>query len=143
LCNDHEQQKEQFDLRASYFYPLLSFVRKEYYREQQQQKFPIDNICINMYNISKRFEWDHKKAESNRLKHGVTFDEAQLVFDDPYAISFEDIEHSTIEERFRMVGMATIGLLVVTFTYRHDLVRIISAREASPYMRRIYAGKSR
>jgi uncharacterized DUF497 family protein len=65
------------------------------------------------------------------------------VFDDPYAISFEDIEHSTIEERFRMVGMATIGLLVVTFTYRHDLVRIISAREASPYMRRIYAGKSR
>ena len=96
-----------------------------------------------MYNTSKRFEWDHKKAERNRLKHGVTFDEAQLVFDDPYAISFEDVEHSSVEERFRMVGMATIGLLVVTFTYRHDCVRIISAREASPYMRRIYAGKNR
>jgi uncharacterized protein len=96
-----------------------------------------------MYNITKKFEWDTKKAEQNHLKHGVIFDEAQLVFDDPYAIPFEDIEHSTKEERFRMVGMATNGLLVVTFTYRHDYVRIISAREASPYMRRIYAGKSR
>lgn len=95
-----------------------------------------------MYNITKKFEWDTKKAERNRLKHGVTFDEAQLVFDDPYAIPFEDSEHSTEEERFRMIGMAATGLLVVTFTYRYDYIRIISAREASPYMRRIYAGKN-
>jgi uncharacterized protein len=96
-----------------------------------------------MYNISKKFEWDDRKAEQNYIKHGVTFDNAQLVFDDPYAIPFEDNEHSTTEERFRMIGMAPNGLLVVSFTYRHDYVRIISARQASPYMRRIYAGKNR
>lgn len=96
-----------------------------------------------MYNITKKFEWDANKAERNRRKHGVTIDEAQRVFDDPYAIPFEDSDHSTAEERFRMVGMATSGILVVTFTYRHDYIRIISAREASPYMRRIYAEKRR
>jgi uncharacterized protein len=96
-----------------------------------------------MYTTSKKFEWDDRKAEQNRLKHGVTFDEAQLVFDDPYAIPFEDEEHSTLEERFKLIGMATNGLLVVSFTYRHDHIRIISARQASTYMRRIYVGKSR
>lgn len=95
-----------------------------------------------MYNTKKQFDWDAKKAEKNRRKHGVTFDQAQRVFDDPYAIPFEDIEHSTNEPRFAMIGLATTGLLYVSFTYRLGRIRLISARRASPYMQRIYTGEN-
>jgi uncharacterized DUF497 family protein len=40
------------------------------------------------------FEWDAKKARTNRRKHGVSFDEACTVFDDPLAAIFADEDHS-------------------------------------------------
>jgi uncharacterized protein len=46
-----------------------------------------------------KFVWDANKADSNRRKHGVTFDEATTVFGDPLAGTFEDADHSLGERR--------------------------------------------
>ena len=53
-----------------------------------------------------RFEWDPTKAESNIAKHGITFEEAATVFDDPYARVIDDPDHSLEEERFIILGMS-------------------------------------
>ena len=89
-----------------------------------------------------RFEWDEKKNLANRRKHKVSFETATLVFEDPHAISvLERIEES--EERWHTVGMAG-GVLVmfVAHTYREsdgeEVVRIISARKATPRERSMY-----
>ena len=89
-----------------------------------------------------RFEWDEKKNLANRRKHKVSFETATLVFEDPHAISMlERIEEG--EERWQTVGMAG-GVLVmfVAHTYREsdgeEVVRIISARKATPRERSMY-----
>ena len=80
-----------------------------------------------------QFEWDAAKAAANRRKHGVSFEEARDVFDDPRSIEMYDIEHSTdSEDRYRAIGTSGKGrLLVVAFTRRNGRIRIISAREAT------------
>ena len=81
--------------------------------------------------MSLLFEWDEDKAESNRRKHKVTFDEAQTVFLDEFSITVPDAEHSRTEARFRIVGMSDMKrLLVVSFTERGERMRLISARKA-------------
>ena len=89
-----------------------------------------------------RFEWDEKKNLANRRKHRVSFETATLVFEDPHAISvLERIEEG--EERWQTVGMAG-GVLVmfVAHTYREsdgeEVVRVISARKATPRERSMY-----
>lgn len=89
------------------------------------------------------FEWDEVKAERNRRKHGVTFDLAVQVFDDPYVISEQD---RTVdgEPRWQRIGMAAgIAVLVVGHTLRgqagDEIVRIITARKASRTERERYA----
>lgn len=89
-----------------------------------------------------RFEWDEKKNLANRRKHRVSFETATLVFEDPHAISvLERVEEG--EERWQTVGMAG-GVLVmfVAHTYREsdgeEVVRIISARKATPRERNMY-----
>jgi uncharacterized DUF497 family protein len=84
------------------------------------------------------FEWDDEKAEANQAKHRITFEQGKRVFDDPRAVPFEDVEHSDIEQRYVVIGMSPVGLLFVSFTYRNDRIRIISARRASKQMQRIY-----
>lgn len=79
-----------------------------------------------------RFEWDAGKAAANLAKHGVTFDEARHVFGDPLARTVRDSAHATEESRFRTIGLAIGGrLLVVSYTDRGDIIRIISARRAT------------
>lgn len=86
-----------------------------------------------------RFEWDEEKALENAKKHRVTFEQAQQVFDDSRAVPFEDLEHSTAEEaRYVMIGMSSLGLLFVSFTFRDDVVRLISARRAEKWMVKVY-----
>ena len=85
-----------------------------------------------------QFEWDEDKALKNAKTHRVSFEHAQQVFDDPRAVPFEDLKHSTDETRYVMIGMSTIGLLFVSFTYRDDIVRLISARRAEKWMVKIY-----
>jgi uncharacterized DUF497 family protein len=87
-----------------------------------------------------RFKWDPKKAASNLLKHGVTFEEAQTVFADPLAIDIEDPAHSEHEQRFAIVGSSAVQqLIIVAFAEpEENSIRIISARRATPRERRRY-----
>ena len=85
------------------------------------------------------YEWDPKKAEANRRKHGVAFDEAATVFLDPVAVSAPDPDHSLSEQRYITFGFSRLGrLLAVCHTYRPGAIRIITARRASRGERRIY-----
>jgi uncharacterized DUF497 family protein len=90
-----------------------------------------------------QFEWDQPKATANLRKHGVTFEEAQSVFYDEFAIQFYDDEHSKEEERFLLLGMSdTARLLLVCHCERErgDLIRIISARKATKRESAFYGG---
>lgn len=79
-----------------------------------------------------RFEWDDNKAESNALKHGITFEEAATVFADPYLLFTEDSQHSQGEGREWAIAEAENGsIVVVVFTMRGEQIRIISARKAT------------
>ncbi len=83
------------------------------------------------------FEWDPKKAEANRRKHGVTFEVAATVFGDPQAAIFADEDHSTDELRELIIGYSDQDrLLVVSFVECEPRVRIIGARRATRRERR-------
>ena len=85
------------------------------------------------------FEWDDKKARANVAKHGVTFHEAASVFGDALALTFQDPDHSTREDRFLTFGQSISGrLLAVIHTVRGASMRIISARPATRRERKIY-----
>ena len=85
------------------------------------------------------FEWDNHKAQRNQRRHKVSFDEAQTVFSDDYSITISDVEHSLSEERLIIIGMSNKKrLLVVSYTERNGLIRLISAREATPRERHVY-----
>lgn len=87
-----------------------------------------------------RFEWDPRKAELNRRKHGVSFEEAATAFSDPRSLTTFDPDHSEDEDRFILLGFSFAGrLLVVVHTDRESAVRIISARVASTQERGTYA----
>ena len=76
------------------------------------------------------FEWDPQKAVKNLRKHGVSFNEAATVFDDPLSITVLDPDHSEDEERYIIVGMSKRGrLLIASHTERSNRIRIINARE--------------
>lgn len=85
------------------------------------------------------FEWDPKKAEANRHKHGINFHEAATVLGDPLAITFKDPDHSLDEDRFLTFGLSRFNqMLVVSHAYRGEKLRIISARLMTPQERNIY-----
>jgi len=89
-----------------------------------------------------RFEWDPAKAEKNLRKHGVSFEEASSAFNDPWAITFEDPEHSVGEERFITFGLSRVGrYVVVSHTERGGRIRIISGRRMTKVERKIYEGE--
>ena len=93
-----------------------------------------DNQIKYRYNIGViRFEWDEQKNKSNRKKHGIWFEEAQQVFNDPEAIRYFDLDHSNDEDRFLLVGHSGSGrlLIVVHCEQTHGVIRIISARKAT------------
>ena len=78
------------------------------------------------------FEWDSKKAYRNIEKHGVSFEEASTVFGDPLSLTIDDPLHSTTEERMVQIGISHKNrYLVVVFTERENIIRIISARKAT------------
>jgi uncharacterized DUF497 family protein len=83
------------------------------------------------------FEWDEEKAAENLAKHGIPFEYATRVFDDPYHIEAEDPGFYD-EIRYYAIGMVENFLLFVAFTYRQDHIRLISARKATPRERRHY-----
>ena len=85
-----------------------------------------------------KYDWDSAKAIANEQKHGVSFDEACEVFDDSNAFHFFDDAHSIGEIRYNVVGASSQHLLFVVYTERGNVTRIISAREAGDYHRKLY-----
>ena len=84
-----------------------------------------------------QFEWDEIKAAGNVRKHGVSFELASTVFNDPRLLTAADLEHSEIEERGFSIGRASNGaiLSIVYLWAESDLattkIRLISVREAT------------
>ncbi len=93
-----------------------------------------------------KFEWDLAKATTNINKHGVSFEEAQTVFYDEFAVQFFDEEHSHDEQRFLLLGLSTgVRMLLVCHCERDagNVIRIISARKATKAERAFYGGEYR
>ena len=85
------------------------------------------------------FEWDAGKAVSNLAKHGVSFQEAATIFADPLYIDLYDPDHSSDEQRYLIVGVSQQSrLLIVSYTERNNVVRLISAREVTSTERKAY-----
>ena len=86
-----------------------------------------------------QIEWDVEKAASNFDKHGVSFEEAETVFRDPFAVIFDDEVDSIEEQREIILGHSTHNrLLLVCFVERGDEVRLFSARPATRKERQDY-----
>ncbi len=84
-----------------------------------------------------RFAWDPRKAEANRRKHDVTFDEAKSVFSDHLAATFPDPTPSRLEERWVTIGYSFLQrLLLVVHVEQSETIRIISARLATAHERK-------
>jgi uncharacterized DUF497 family protein len=85
------------------------------------------------------FEWDELKAAANLKKHGVSFEEAKTVFDNVIAAIFDDEAHSVGEKREIIIGHSRNNrLLLISFTERSNIIRIISARLATRTEREDY-----
>lgn len=89
------------------------------------------------------FSWDEEKDKRNQRKHGVSFEAAKLVFEDPLHISRQDRTENG-EQRWQTIGMVgDVALLLVAHTWEDsqsdaEHVRIISARRATRLERKIY-----
>ncbi len=90
-----------------------------------------------------QFTWDEWKNRANKQKHGISFETAILVFDDPFHLSRQDrvVEG---ELRWQTIGIVNgVHVLLVAHTVEgaedEEVIRVISARKATPQERRIYA----
>jgi len=88
------------------------------------------------------FVWDEKKNRSNRRKHGISFETAARIFEDPNVVSYLDCMVEQ-EERWHSIGNAGgIAIILVVHTSEEqngeEEIRIISARKASPRERALY-----
>lgn len=77
-----------------------------------------------------KFDWDGAKRLANIVKHGISFDDVDLVFADSRSIIYSSPREG--EERFVIIGMLRDRLVSVVFTPRNEAIRIISARAARP-----------
>jgi uncharacterized protein len=84
------------------------------------------------------FEWDDAKAAQNYADHGMSFEAAKRVFQDPFAIERLDDRRDYGEDRYVITGMVDGRVLCVVYTLRNGAIRIISARGAEPHERRRY-----
>jgi uncharacterized protein len=91
-----------------------------------------------------QFEWNEVKADANVRKHGVSFEVARSVFNDPRLLTVADLEHSDTEERWFSIGLARNGSLLAVVYLWSDVdpsitkIRLISARRATQSETRYY-----
>ena len=88
-----------------------------------------------------KFDWDPEKNETNLKKHGVTFEEAETVFEDEGAVTIYDEDHSEYEDRFKIIGISRkLREIIVCYCYRNgdEIIRIISARRATNSEYKLY-----
>ena len=99
--------------------------------------------------MAARFTWDPAKARKNQLVHGISFEMAEEVFDDPNHIAADNyFIQSEGEQRYQVIGMTKRSvLLLVVFVDRSDpdveLIHLISARRAVDYEKSIYEDQFR
>ena len=85
------------------------------------------------------FEWDEVKEKENLRKHKVDFNEGKTIFNDPFLLTFPDIDASESEERYVNIGVsAKDRILVLIHTERQGKIRIINCRKATARERRDY-----
>jgi len=85
------------------------------------------------------FEWDRGNREKNWAKHGISTKEPEDIFFDKRSLTTKDVKHSTIEDRFQVLGKTVKGkYLTVYFTVRSNKIRVISARPMSRKERKQY-----
>ena len=78
------------------------------------------------------FEWDEPKRLSNLQKHSIDFIRACQIFDG-FTVEFKDNRYDYGEDRFIAIGETQGVILTVVFTYRGDIIRLISTRTATRY----------
>ena len=90
------------------------------------------------------FDWDNNKNQSNIAKHGISFEEAIAIFDDPNIVTYEDTRFNYGETRFVSIGQIILVtqektvIIVVIHTQRNQTIRLISARKANERERKRY-----
>jgi uncharacterized DUF497 family protein len=90
------------------------------------------------------FDWDNNKNQSNIAKHGISFEEAIAIFDDPNILNYEDTRFNYGETRFVSIGQIIFVtqektvIIVVIHTQRNQTIRLISARKANERERKRY-----
>ncbi|OPX39795.1 MAG: hypothetical protein B1H13_08960 [Desulfobacteraceae bacterium 4484_190.3] len=85
------------------------------------------------------FQWDKGNSDKNLVKHNVYNWETEQVFFNEPLIVLDDLKHSVSEKRWAAFGRTDAGrLLMIIFTKRGDLVRVISARDMSKKEKRFY-----
>lgn len=85
------------------------------------------------------FVWDEAKRQKVIEEHKVDFGLITDIFDDPFGIYREDLEHSELEIRYTVVGLTIrYGLVFAVFTYADEKIRFISARKAEKWMVKEY-----
>jgi uncharacterized DUF497 family protein len=84
------------------------------------------------------FEFDEEKEALNIMKHGVSFEEARMVFFDSMRVDLYDGDHSIYEERWKVFGLVGCVLIMVSYTERDGVIRIISARKAAKNEEEMY-----
>lgn len=89
------------------------------------------------------FEWDENNNKSNREKHGLDFKDAKEVFNDKGRLNSIDNKKDYGEERYILIGKAFNAIIVVIFTQREKVIRIISARLASRNERSNYLNRKK
>lgn len=88
---------------------------------------------------SKGFEWDDGNSSKSWLKHTVAPYESEQVFYNRPLLLLHDEKHSTAEQRYAAMGKTDAGrLLLIVWTYRNRLIRIISARPMNARERKMY-----
>ncbi len=90
-----------------------------------------------------KFEWSARKSKSNEHKHGITFEMAVIAFHDPFILMALDNRYCHIEERWKTLGLAQQNIIYIVHTieeneYGEEIIRIISARKATPSETRRY-----
>jgi len=84
-----------------------------------------------------KYEWDDAKNNANIIKHGISFQEASEIFNDPMMVSKLDLRYTYGEERWFSVGVTKKGMITMVVNlvfdeHQEPIIRIISARKATP-----------
>jgi hypothetical protein len=88
------------------------------------------------------FEWDDNKKRTNDEKHGVSFEDAPIVFSGE-VVTFVDDRQPYGEERFISLGALQGRVIVIVHTRRNQVMRIISMRKANAKEQKIYQERLR